>query len=744
MGDGTADLVEELRASEARLADGERLAHLGSWVWSAGSQTVTWSAEMYRIFGIDPADGPIDVDRFISSVWHPDDRVQTETAIVQGLEAGEPFEYESRIVRPDGEIRVLHARAEATLGADGALERIIGFGQDITERRRDEDRRREAQAQLARHQAILRQIVRSDPLGEILAGLCHEIDERYAEARCTVVLDGRREQLPGTSPGLAQAVVALAATAREDTAATGRLPGSRADPVVVADTREHPSTAALARPTDGRPVGSLWLLPLVDPTGRDLGALVVSREAPHTPDAQEIEVVSATADLAALAIERASNEETLLTAATVDSLTGLANRSHFLNCVAERLDGGGGLAVMFVDIDRFKWVNDSLGHPTGDRILVEAADRLRGVLDDRHHLLARFGGDEFTVLLHHADPATIEETARRIGDAFVEPFVIDGGEFFLSVSVGTARADTSSGTFELVRDADVAMYAAKEAGGSRHVVFDDRLRQRAVGRVSLESEIRHGIDRGEFELYYQPVLDVRRDRWSGVEALARWNHPTRGLVHPDEFIPLAEETGLIVPLGSQLMDRAVAQAAVWRRLGRWTPVAVNLSALQLADPDFPDEVGEVLRRHDVPADLLIVEVTESRIMEHLGVARGALERFTGLGVRVLIDDFGTGYSSIARLRELPVAGVKVDRAFTHELGRDPSAAAVLGAIAGLVHSLGLPVVAEGIETEAARSLAAGAGCEFLQGFGLARPTPAPEVDGVLGGAGGPAWPERSR
>jgi c-di-GMP-specific phosphodiesterase len=325
----------------------------------------------------------------------------------------------------------------------------------------------------------------------------------------------------------------------------------------------------------------------------------------------------------------------------------------------------------------------------------------------------------------------VELVALRVEQVFAEPFALDGGEFFLSVSIGTALADGAADASALVRDADAAMYAAKDAGRARHALFDEGLRERAVHRVALESEVRHGIERDEFALYYQPIRDACSAEWEGVEALARWQHPTRGLVAPDDFIPLAEETGLIIPLGLQLIDRAVAQAAAWMRSGRKTPVAVNLSVIQLADPDFPDETRDVLRRRGVPAELLAVEITETRVMERLDAARVALERIAELGVRVLIDDFGTGYSSIARLRELPVVGVKVDRAFTRGLGEDPAARPVLAAITDLAHSLGLHVVAEGIETQAAVTSATTLGCDFLQGFGLARPAPPEETARLL-------------
>jgi diguanylate cyclase (GGDEF)-like protein len=385
---------------------------------------------------------------------------------------------------------------------------------------------------------------------------------------------------------------------------------------------------------------------------------------------------------------------------------------------------------MFLDLDGFKWINDSLGHPAGDSILVQAGERLARVLRPGD-VLARFGGDEFTILVNNASTLAADRVATRVREVFTEPFVLDGGEFFLSVSVGTALADGSRGAFDLVRDADAAMYAAKDIGRAHHVLFDDQLRRRAVDRITLESELRRGIERNEFAMSYQPLRNVREDEWGGVEALARWEHPTRGLLSPDDFIPLAEETGLITRLGTRLLDRALSQAETWLRTGLKTAVAVNLSVVQLSDPDFPEELRDALARHNVPPELLLVEVTETGVMQRLDAARATLERIAELGIRVLIDDFGTGYSSIARLRELPVVGVKIDRAFTRGLGEDPSVEPVLAAITNLAHALNLTVVAEGIETPAALALATELGCDYVQGFQIARPGTPEEVSALL-------------
>ena len=715
--------------SEARLAEAQRIAHIGTWSWEVGSTGVLWSAELKRIYGIGGEAGVIEAPEYAMLV-HPDDRDRVNQKMLDTVRNHTPFEYEYRIIHPNGQMRWVHARGDvAEAGEDGTPLRLAGYCQDITDRRRAEEHRNRALEDLSDYQRVLERIARDEPLPATLEALCLEVEKRVSGALCSILLvdPEERKLRHAAAPSLPKRYIeeidglpvvrGLGSCAT--TAATGEI-------TIVEDTLTDPLTAAFLALVHEYDLRSMWSYPLKNGAGEVLGSFALYRHEPHTPDSSEIAVVKVAGDLAALAIERKRAAAALVTAAQVDPLTGLPNRARFLEELEHRLSSNGGHAVvMFVDLDRFKWINDSLGHPAGDRILVEAAQRLRASMGD-HDFLARFGGDEFTVLLRNASEPSIERAAERIERTFDEPFLLDGGEFFLTVSVGIASDERSSGAYEMVRDADAAMYAAKEQGRARHFRFDDHLRQRALKRVSLESQIRRGIERSEFRMHYQPVVDLRRGGWSGAEGLARWEHPDDGLTTPDAFIPLAEETGLILPLGDTLFERALADIeTMGTTLHR--PIAVNISPVQLSDPGLLSRMQALLDRYGVPAQQIILELTESSIMEGLDAARGLLEELAGSGFRLVIDDFGTGYSSIARLTELPVIGIKIDRSFTARLGTDPAVEQVIAAIIDLAHALGLHVVSEGVETEYALERLRELGCDLAQGYLFCRPLPPEDV-----------------
>ncbi len=439
--------------------------------------------------------------------------------------------------------------------------------------------------------------------------------------------------------------------------------------------------------------------------------------------------------------DRKKAEEQLQRQVFYDPLTDLPNRALFLDRLqhlfhrARRSLGSPQFAVLYLDLDRFKSVNDSLGHQVGDELLIATARRLERCLRPGD-TLARLGGDEFTVLLDDVrSEADATGVAQRIHQEMAASLEVRGAEVFTSVSVGIALSSAGYESPEdMLRDADTAMYRAKEGGRAGHRVFDGDMHRRAVSSLRLETDLRRALERQEVVPYYQPIVELDTGTLVGFEALARWRHPTRGILLPDLFIPVAEETGLVVELGARMLEEACRQAREWQRAHpRWSALgmSVNVSGRQLSQGGLAAEVERVLAATGLEPTSLTLEITESALMHNLTAGAVTVERLHAMSVGLHLDDFGTGYSSLGYLQSLPAQGLKIDRSFVSRMDQAPQQLAIVKAIVSLAQDLGMEVIAEGLETRAQVETLRAFGCRLGQGFRFSKPLPAEQAERLL-------------
>jgi len=684
---------DALRASEERFRALAASAPAGVW-WASLDGRLRWANErLCDITGRSAAE----LEGFGWLACLPDPVATQRVPVLRDLVIGAGIDGREFAIATPGGLRWVRARANLMRDAAGAPEAVAGTLEDVTEQVRNI-------GELAAREQELRLL--TERSSDFLARLSPTLEFRYASPACQSLIGYDPEQLIGHDARelvLDEDLPALRSAAEEirggDTA------------TVVCRVRRMDGAIAWFEST---------IAPIRDERGQLSELVCVSRDV----------------------TERKAAELQLAHQAMHDALTGLPNRTLFLDRLAHALrrrrrGGTGALAVLFFDVDRFKVVNDSLGHAVGDRLLVDVASRVDAALRPAD-TVARFGGDEFTVLCEDiAGELEAVAIAQRLVDLFDEPFDIDGREVFLSTSVGIALANGSptgrstDRPDDLIRDADAAMYRAKELGKARYELFDTAMRTQALRRLELENALRRAVERDELRLHLQPEIAVGSGAIVGFEALVRWEHPERGLLGPGDFVSLAEETGLIGAVGAWVLRQACSLAAAWRTPG--LVISVNVSARQLAGGDFTDLVAAVLDETGLDAEQLCLELTESAVIESGAMA--TLEGLKRLGVRLAIDDFGTGWSSLGHLRRFPIDIVKLDRSFVSGLGREPQDASIAAAIISLAHALGLSTVAEGIETGEQLAVLAGLGCDVGQGYLFARPAPAEAFGDVLSATG---------
>jgi diguanylate cyclase (GGDEF)-like protein len=621
-------------------------------------------------------------------------------------------------------------------GTDDSVESVLVVVRDITERTN-------AERQLAQHARQQECVARlgqfalreRDPqllLNHTLAAVAQTLELEF----CVVLALRHTGQVDVVaSRGFLEVPIRDWGIANDPASQAGYVL-SRSEPVVVdelrTDTRFRQSQLLL----DHGVVSSMSVL--IEGRERPFGVLSAHSGRRRCFDDGDVNFLTAVANVVSAAVERHAEEDISREAALRDPLTGLPNRTMALDrldqALRRRRRDNTNVAAIMIDLDRFKVINDSLGHGAGDGLLQALAPRLREILRTSD-TVARLSGDEFVIVCEA--PCGLHQViavAQRAAAAIAQPFALDTGEHFVSASIGISVAARSDETPEsLLRDADAAMYRAKKAGGGRYEVFDDQMRAEVLGRLRIETELRQALDHDELRVYYQPIIDTTTGLPRGVEALVRWQHPQRGLIAPLSFIPIAEETGLIIDLGRWVLEAACHQGAIWqRRFARPLKMFVNVSGRQIADPSFPPEVAEIVRRSGLQPGTLCLEVTESVLIDEAGATMTVLDQLAKDGVRLTLDDFGTGYSSLSHLKQFPLAGLKIDAAFTSGLGRTAADAAIVKSVVDLARALGLTVVAEGVETDEQLGHLRRLGCTRAQGYLFSRARRSEEIEGFLG------------
>jgi diguanylate cyclase (GGDEF)-like protein/PAS domain S-box-containing protein len=628
----------------------------------------------------------------------PDDRALMSSALAASKENDVPFDLEFRIALKDGTQRWLYSRGAVSRDASGKALHMYGASIDVTESKRREE-------QLGYQAHLLENIQ------DAVMATDEHFTLRAWNKGAEQMFGWRADEVLGRK---VHEVVRSAYSEEQLDQILRELSESG---------QQH--TDAVKYHKDGSPIYAEELtIALRGEQGEISGYLSIMRDLTERKESERLR----------------RSEARLRYQAFHDLLTGLANRHLFLEHLEQALrrtgrTRGRKVAVLFMDLDNFKVINDSLGHQVGDVLLTAVSERLQGCLRPQD-TLARFGGDEFTVLLEEvANPNEAVRVAERILETFRSPFVLDGREVVVTVSIGIALGTASTkNSEELLRDADTAMYRAKAQGTLKYEFFDRGMYERTLVRRNVENDLWRALENDEFEVHYQPIVNLGTDEVWGVEALVRWQHPEKGLLHPSQFVPLAERNGLIVPLGKLAMEDACKLAKeLQRSRPRLRPLVagVNYSARQLEHPDSTHAVEELLRRIGLQAGLLHLDITETAYISAAAAHESNLDKLKGLGVGISIDDFGMGYSSLSYLKRLPADTLKVDKSFVAGLGEDVRDTAIVQMVIDLAHTFGMEAVAEGVERKKQAEQLKEMGCDMAQGYYFARPLPPEELSEFL-------------
>src|SRR5579884_1549947 len=690
-----------LAESRADLAQAQHLARLGSWIWDLAEDRIYMSDEMYRLYQLEPADFELTHERVLERV-HPDDRQWFVATTTAALDTGESFDLFHRLVLPDGVVRWVHLRGETVLDDDGTALEMRGTSQDVSDLK-------EAESELsvrARQQTSISWLGQLALEGSDLTVLMDEAAAVAADNLGTVMA-----AVLESTPGGALLVKAGFG-----------LPAGTIGRVLAPD----PTTSF--RPPDlVGDAASVLSAEITGHNGSGYGALLVVTATERQFAPHDREFLTSLANVLAATLRRHRAEELLAHRALHDPLTGLPNWALVSDRLSQALQrsrrSNRAVAVVALDIDRFGLVNHELGHEGGDDLLVQVSSRLEGVLRPTD-TLGRQGNDEFVVVAEDiAGQDDAAHLAQRLRDVFARPFVVGGRQVTVTASLGVATSDGRATAEALMSDANAALQQARKRGRAMQEFYAPSLR--SPGVLDSENELRRAIDEGELRLRYQPEVRLSDGRIVGAEVLVRWQHPTRGLLAPIEFLDVAEDTGLVIPLGSWVLEAACQQSRAWRDVPELADLTtwVNLSARQFSEKGLVSLVERCLSTAGIEPRHLGLEITENVLMDDVETVDSTLAALRDLGVRLAVDDFGTGFSSLSYLRRFSVDVLKVDKSFVAGMNLPGGSGAIVGAVIEMAHSLGLSATAEGVETYdqvgALREMA----CDYAQGYYFAQPRP---------------------
>ncbi len=721
-------------------------AELGAWDLDLLTNRSYRTLRHNQIFGYDTVQHEWDAGIFFKHIF-PEDQDYIRSCYERALATGQ-HEVEIRIRRVDGAIRWINIKGQVLFDENHRPVRMVGVMADITERKQAEIEQLKLNRTLhllsEANEALLR--IRSED--ELLHTLCQLITIIGGYRLAWVGLlssDDTPKLLPVAQSGIENTEDRVQLNKSAKSSGYGPIDTAinTTQPVVVQNIEQDPIYEPWREEALQRGFLSTIVLPLMNQNGV-IGAISIYSSEIGTFDHQEVTLLEKLANNLAYGIAnlretgtRERYERQLDYQARFDTLTALPNRNQFIenlqNAIAEAQRTNYQVSVLLLDLDRFKTINDTLGHDAGDQLLQLIGQRLAQTLRDED-TISRLAVDEFGLIITHSAPCDhLASFANRLLQTVSEPFTLLERDIVITSSIGISVYPRNGHDAEnLLQGAYAAMYNAKEQGGNAFQFYAHDMNQHLSKRLALEAAMRRSLDQGGFELYYQPKVDLLTNDIIGAEALLRWNHPDLGMVSPVEFIPLAEETGLIIPLGTWVLDTTCHQIRTWLDQGIMPPpIAVNLSARQFRQENLAQHVQEILEKHHLPPEYLILEITESTAMVDVEKAIAILTNLKDIGVKLALDDFGTGYSSLSYLKRLPIDQLKIDRSFVRDITTDPDDAAICIAVVGLGHNLKLSVVAEGVETEGQAQFLRENRCDEMQGFLFSRPVPTTEFITIL-------------